>query len=882
MGVHKLWDLLTATALPVRVESLFGKVCCIDASFWIIHCMASESINRHGGDVIAVFFLRICYLLDKGIRPVFVFDGKSPFAKIKTIIKRKMINNKYSTNHKLLAFKMLVAQLESTNRQMNLNRVAYPMPQTYSIEPSEETNSSEQTEECQHSSDVDLFELFPEDFLNKTDEEEFDRELKMLKECDFLTSKSKYELMNAVRDRIIQKDRDESLKLKGKIDEYSNHQIQSYLRDVKINNEIEQLKNELYQRYPQSQQRVESLNFRNALNDEICNYNEYFATNFENNFIALRGDYEEGNEAKFDEYIKEEPMKSHTEEIDDSVFATDDQIFGTELMSGMENIEGKRSLKQESSGLNDKNDSDGHDDFADAHVDKRIGDELDSGGDYDDEYNDNNVLTGEDSTVRTAANDFFLSLYKQFLSSKREEDIESQNNLNSSEKGGNTQKQVHHTDSITRRDYTDNLKQQSLSDNEEQHQLSSGIDQKQPSSYNDQKQPPSYNDQKQPPSYNDQKQPSSYNDQKQPSSYNDQKQPTSDNDQQRQPSDDERSSSDDEDEVFVAKKPENIIQPEYTDKIKLTQNKMYYDDTQALLELFGVPYLIAPSEAESQCAYMNKKGDCYAVISDDSDALVFGARCLLKNFYNDNVFELYTAERIRKELGIGRKQLALIAVICGCDYTNGVRGIGVVNALEVIKAYPKFEDLHEFKHWATSDCSVESATSDECPLRSEYKKAHINYRVHWTFSSDFPNREAYDLFLRPTTTDEYHLSWKKPDFKPLLEFMLKRSSLPQEQVKQCLDLLYVRRSQQFIMEDVVPDIAAKPFVKKALAKYRRSLNTNLSAFRRMLSNIKSRSRFNIGTKLLIDRSHTLSKIRSKRMLESIKSIRKRNVNVKRI
>ncbi|BAM42014.1 uncharacterized protein TOT_040000390 [Theileria orientalis strain Shintoku] len=784
MGVHKLWDLLTATALPVRVESLFGKVCCIDASFWIIHCMASESINRHGGDVIAVFFLRICYLLDKGIRPVFVFDGKSPFAKIKTIIKRKMINNKYSTNHKLLAFKMLVAQLESTNRQMNLNRVAYPMPQTYSIEPSEETNSSEQTEECQHSSDVDLFELFPEDFLNKTDEEEFDRELKMLKECDFLTSKSKYELMNAVRDRIIQKDRDESLKLKGKIDEYSNHQIQSYLTDVKINNEIEQLKNELYQRYPQSQQRVESLNFRNALNDEICNYNEYFATNFENNFIALRGDYEEGNEAKFDEYIKEEPMKSHTEEIDDSVFATDDQIFGTELMSGMENIEGKRSLKQES-----------------------------------------------------------------------KEDIESQNNLNSSEKGGNTQKQVHHTDSITRRDYTDNLKQQSLSDNEEQHQLSSGIDQKQPPSYNDQKQP---------------------------SSYNDQKQPTSDNDQQRQPSDDERSSSDDEDEVFVAKKPENIIQPEYTDKIKLTQNKMYYDDTQALLELFGVPYLIAPSEAESQCAYMNKKGDCYAVISDDSDALVFGARCLLKNFYNDNVFELYTAERIRKELGIGRKQLALIAVICGCDYTNGVRGIGVVNALEVIKAYPKFEDLHEFKHWATSDCSVESATSDECQLRSEYKKAHINYRVHWTFSSDFPNREAYDLFLRPTTTDEYHLSWKKPDFKPLLEFMLKRSSLPQEQVKQCLDLLYVRRSQQFIMEDVVPDIAAKPFVKKALAKYRRSLNTNLSAFRRMLSNIKSRSRFNIGTKLLIDRSHTLSKIRSKRMLESIKSIRKRNVNVKRI
>ncbi|UKK02759.2 hypothetical protein MACK_002856 [Theileria orientalis] len=782
MGVHKLWDLLTATALPVRVESLFGKVCCIDASFWIIHCLASDSINRHGGDVIAVFFLRICYLLDKGIRPVFVFDGKSPFAKMKTIIKRKMIANKYATNHKLFAFKLLATQLKSDHKYMNVSCVEDPMPLTNEVVPAEEVDNSSDIDQYQHSGEVDLFELFPEDFLNKTDEEEFDRELKMLQECDFLTSKEKYELMNAVRDRIIQKDRDESLKLKGKIDEYSNHQIQSYMRDMKINNEIEQLKNELYQRYPAAEQRVESMNFRNALKDEICDYNQYFLPNFENNFIALNSDngYDNNNELKTEEYIKEKLMKPHKEEIDDSVFATDDQIFGEEFMSGMNKVDEIRTLEQEQISVNDNNNNsnnndvdDHYDDNDDASVNKGRNDELKGGTDI-----------VEDSTPRTMGNDFFLSLYKDYFSRKREEDIKSQNKLNSSEKSGNKQKPV---------------------DDGESDPKANGDD------------------------------------------------------------DDDQSPSDNEDKVFIAKKPDTIIQPEQTDKIKLSQNKMYYDDTQQLLELFGVPYLIAPSEAESQCAYMNAKGDCYAVISDDSDAFVFGAKCLLKNFYNDNVFELYTSERIQKLLGIRREQLALIAVICGCDFTNGVRGIGVVNALEVIKAYPKFEDLYEFKHWATSDCNVETAMSDECPLRSEYKKAHINYRVHWTFSSDFPNREAYELFLNPSTTDEYSLSWKKPELQALAEFMLKKASIPPEEVKHCIDMLYLRRSQQFIMEDVVPDIASKPYHKKALANYRKSLKMNLSAFRKVLLNINSRSKFNINTKLLIDRSHTLSKIRSKRM-----------------
>lgn len=51
-----------------------------------------------------------------------------------------------------------------------------------------------------------------------------------------------------------------------------------------------------------------------------------------------------------------------------------------------------------------------------------------------------------------------------------------------------------------------------------------------------------------------------------------------------------------------------------------------YCQVQELLTLFGVPYVIAPQETEAQCAWMNHVGIVDAVITDDSDAFLFGVR----------------------------------------------------------------------------------------------------------------------------------------------------------------------------------------------------------------------------------------------------------------
>ena len=47
----------------------------------------------------------------------------------------------------------------------------------------------------------------------------------------------------------------------------------------------------------------------------------------------------------------------------------------------------------------------------------------------------------------------------------------------------------------------------------------------------------------------------------------------------------------------------------------------------------GIPYLVAPSEAEAQCAELVKEGRALGVATTDTDALVFGAKIVVTNLF---------------------------------------------------------------------------------------------------------------------------------------------------------------------------------------------------------------------------------------------------------
>ena len=54
--------------------------------------------------------------------------------------------------------------------------------------------------------------------------------------------------------------------------------------------------------------------------------------------------------------------------------------------------------------------------------------------------------------------------------------------------------------------------------------------------------------------------------------------------------------------------------------------------------MFGLPYSIAPMEAEAQCAFMDSIGLVDGVVTDDCDVFLFGGRNVYKNIFDDRKY----------------------------------------------------------------------------------------------------------------------------------------------------------------------------------------------------------------------------------------------------
>ena len=59
---------------------------------------------------------------------------------------------------------------------------------------------------------------------------------------------------------------------------------------------------------------------------------------------------------------------------------------------------------------------------------------------------------------------------------------------------------------------------------------------------------------------------------------------------------------------------------------------------------------------------------------------------------------------VESELGMTRDKLIQLALLLGSDYTEGVAGIGIVNAVEIVNAFPTEELLVNFRYRADAVC----------------------------------------------------------------------------------------------------------------------------------------------------------------------------------
>ncbi len=135
------------------------------------------------------------------------------------------------------------------------------------------------------------------------------------------------------------------------------------------------------------------------------------------------------------------------------------------------------------------------------------------------------------------------------------------------------------------------------------------------------------------------------------------------------------------------------------------------EDSKHLLDLFGIPYIQAPSEGEATAALLTTTGHADVAASQDFDSILFGARKLVRNFTNSgrrklpnrNTYieiepEIIDYKKNLEALGITREQLIDVGILIGTDFNpDGFERIGPKTAIKMIKEHGKLEDVTQIQ-----------------------------------------------------------------------------------------------------------------------------------------------------------------------------------------
>ena len=195
---------------------------------------------------------------------------------------------------------------------------------------------------------------------------------------------------------------------------------------------------------------------------------------------------------------------------------------------------------------------------------------------------------------------------------------------------------------------------------------------------------------------------------------------------------------------------------------RMTQD--HIQECMTLLKLMGIPVVAAPGEAEAQCAELCKGGKCWAIATEDMDALTFGTPRLLRRMMAPEAKKLpileFNYEKMLAELGMGQDEFVDMCILCGCDYTQTIRGIGPKKAFEGIKKAHSIEAFVE--------------TLD----KNRYK-----------VPEDFPIVEARKLFKEPLVTPakEFNFKWTPPQEKELIEYMCGTHGFSEDRMRSSIE-----------------------------------------------------------------------------------------------
>ncbi|KAK6352691.1 Rad2 nuclease [Orbilia blumenaviensis] len=116
------------------------------------------------------------------------------------------------------------------------------------------------------------------------------------------------------------------------------------------------------------------------------------------------------------------------------------------------------------------------------------------------------------------------------------------------------------------------------------------------------------------------------------------------------------------------------------------------------LKKADIPYVVAPYEADAQMAYLERIGEVSAILSEDSDLLVFGAKCLLTKLdqYGECI-AIHRADFAKVSeacmTGWSDSEFCRMAILSGCDYLVNIPKMGIKTAYRYVRKYKSADKI---------------------------------------------------------------------------------------------------------------------------------------------------------------------------------------------
>ena len=125
--------------------------------------------------------------------------------------------------------------------------------------------------------------------------------------------------------------------------------------------------------------------------------------------------------------------------------------------------------------------------------------------------------------------------------------------------------------------------------------------------------------------------------------------------------------------------------------------------SKQLLDVLGIPHIDSENEAETLCAFMSIHGLVDAVLSDDTDVLVYGTpRFISRLDINRGRCLEMCYDEVIAEVGLTSSSFLDFCILCGTDYNQNMYRVGYETAYKLIRQFGSIDAIESGTQHNTS------------------------------------------------------------------------------------------------------------------------------------------------------------------------------------